>query len=479
MYQINLLQSRLAAAILTFVLLAFCWNSFERAMSVDSFLMDESLQYYTAIGDHEFDLGHHSRGQLSKIIWHNFNDNLDPGGFTLLLNLWSRLSSHPKWLRALPFFLFALALLGSFFCFWRKSIGRFPVALLLTAFLASYFPILNWSFILRAYSFEILGLAYLSYLIIYHDRKGSPLLYLPLVIFAFSRYSYLLFIGLFILFECQRQEVLAPKKMKRTLAVLLILSLLIAPLFALKLSPKLPLYIQQFTILYRLDNLSLLRELFAKNFSSLTYGLFILQIVLVSTLKTQLSASTRRFFFFTLCSHSIFIYLSTVGLYPWVMGERFGLSLSYLTFLSGGFILIDVFLSTSELRKTFHSPLLLILLIVPILQVRRFHFDSYSAIAPAVDRLPLTKLAEKSVYLGHNAFFEAYFLFDLGRYKDHRELFTRFDYDRPRGSLKPTRNYQYLVISQLDRANRKVIEEELKLIPINSDSRTLVYKVGH
>lgn len=477
MDQNKLFDNRLLAAICTVTLIILCWGSFQRALSVDSFLMDESLQYYTAIGDHRFELGASTRAPLNKVIWHNFNDNLDPGGFTLLLNLWSLVSDHPQWLRALPFSLFVLALIGSFLCFWRKSLGRPWPALLLTALIASYGPILNWSFILRAYSFEICALAYLTYLFTNQGRRSSYLAYIPLLFFALSRYSFSIFLGIFFLFECQRLELLSRQKFK-TLIILLMVSALCFGIFVGPvLATKLPLYIQQFTLLYRLNDFSQLSALLAKNLGSLTYGLLLLQIVFFWVLRSQLSVTTRRFFCFVICSHTSFIYLSAIGLYPWVMHERFGLSLSYLTFLAAGFMLIDIFLGSIELRKVLQAPLLFILIIVPALQIRAFHFDSYSAIAPVVDQLPLAQLKNKSVYLGHNAFFEAYFLFDKGRYKDQRDLFSRFHYDRPRGSLRPSRAYEYLVISQLDRTDRKIIEEELKLSPINSDSRTIVYKV--
>ncbi len=461
------------------LLIALCFPSVRSGLSTDSFLMDEALQFYTAIGDHHFELGHRHLAPLSKVIFHNFNDNLDPGGFTLLLNIWSRLSEDTSWLRLLPFSFFIGALAIVFFIFSRAERSSWAPSFLICAFIASYSPLMNWAFILRAYSLEILGLSYLCFLLCSERRKHHYLFYLPLIFFAFSRYSFLVFLGVFLLMEIYRQGVLKKSQLLILASAGALLSLPFAIFIAPKISAKLPLYIQNFTLLYNLRPEGDLLSLFYRNLSSLTYTLLLVLLVLYFIDRSFLSARTRRLFHFTLCMHSIFIYLSAMGLYPWVMQERFGLSLSYLTFLCTGMFAMDVGRLSEKIKRILRSKLLVVLLIIPALQIREFRFDSYSAMAPSIDLVPLEQLDNGSVYLGHNAFFEAYFLFDLGRFKSKRELFERFDFDRPRGSLKPSLEYKYLIISQLDRENKNFIENELNLRPINSDRRTFVYKVGN
>lgn len=465
--------------IVIFLCLALMLSPLRRAASSDSFLMDEALQFYTAIGDHHFNLGNRIPGDASEVVFRNFNDNLDPGGFTLLLNFWSHLSENPSWLRLLPFSLFFMALILSFLTLLQSDLKRWPLALFITFLIGSYSPMLNWSFILRAYSLEIFGVAYLALLFSSGGRRRPLFHYLPLLFFCFSRYSYFVFLGIFTVFELHRREHLTKRLLTIALSIGLALSLLFGLMVAPALSHKLPLYIQQFTLLYRISHSEGFSDLLVKNFSSLPYSLLFIQLIIYITLKRSLTQQTRRQFLYCLSMHSTFIYLSAMGLYPWVSTERFGLSLSFLTLITGALFIRDLLWNNDSLRALVVSPIVATLIIIPTLGLRSFHFDSYSAMAPSLDYIPLGDLNQGSVFLGHNAFFEAYFLFDLGRYKDKRDLFNRFEFDRPRDSYRPSLKYKYLVISQLDRENKNYIENELNLKPINNDGRTFVYKVGN
>ena len=86
---------------------------------------DEAGQFFISKG-----LNHDSNplekgGDFSSVLTNNALYNMDPGGFSILLHFWAKISNYHIWLRLLPFIFF----IGSIFCIifliyhWLKIIN--------------------------------------------------------------------------------------------------------------------------------------------------------------------------------------------------------------------------------------------------------------------------------------------------------------------------------------------------------------------
>ena len=67
---------------------------------------DESGQFFMSLGLNHFSPPNESPGSFLDVIKNNNNYNLDPGGFTVLLYLWMKISTNYIWIRLLPFLFF-------------------------------------------------------------------------------------------------------------------------------------------------------------------------------------------------------------------------------------------------------------------------------------------------------------------------------------------------------------------------------------
>ena len=75
-----------------------------------SFWYDESGQFWISRGLNHFSPQYSSVGNLYNLIENNINYNLDPGGFTLALRIWSSFSTYHIFLRLLPLLFYFLSL---------------------------------------------------------------------------------------------------------------------------------------------------------------------------------------------------------------------------------------------------------------------------------------------------------------------------------------------------------------------------------
>ncbi|MDP4291377.1 MAG: hypothetical protein Q8908_09885 [Bacteroidota bacterium] len=117
---------------------------------------DEAGQFFIAKGlNHDSNPLGGEKG-LSFVVKNNAYYNLDPGGFSILLHYWSKISNTHIWLRILPFLFFiGTVLLFIYLSYlWTKN--------LIIALLMGFAPILiamvlNMGFEVRAYSMEGMG----------------------------------------------------------------------------------------------------------------------------------------------------------------------------------------------------------------------------------------------------------------------------------------------------------------------------------
>lgn len=186
--KVNKLFSYILTGILVITLLYISQN-----LKQKSLWYDEAGQFFIAKGlNHDSEPFAKEKG-LKQVIENNANYNLDPGGFSILLYFWTKVSNSSEWLRVLPFVFF----LGFLFCWiylfysWFDSIN--------IALLSSFIPLIsrsafiNLGFEIRAYSMECLGtllcVIALSKLNANITNKGLLLWSSVFAFFITSRYS--------------------------------------------------------------------------------------------------------------------------------------------------------------------------------------------------------------------------------------------------------------------------------------------------
>lgn len=152
---------------------------------------DEAGQFWISQGLNHYSPAFSQRQGFLQVIENNQDYNFDPGGFSLLLFLWSYLSDSIYWLRLLPFLFFCLSLVFVNLIA-REIIDKYlrSVLLLMLIVLTPYFDI---SLFLRAHSMELaMSTAALYLLLRFQDTLRKRYFYSFLIvttILLLSRYD--------------------------------------------------------------------------------------------------------------------------------------------------------------------------------------------------------------------------------------------------------------------------------------------------
>jgi len=157
---------------------------------------DETAQFWVSQG-----LGNYSppfaapRG-VRDVVRMNRAENLDPGGFSVLLHFWSAHSRGLKWVRGLPFAFYLLGAASLGLLGWRLTRSA-HFALAASAVPFFYPAALYFGFEIRAYSMEMAGVAIGVLALVHALEKPSvgraSLLGVTCAAFLTSRYSFVLF----------------------------------------------------------------------------------------------------------------------------------------------------------------------------------------------------------------------------------------------------------------------------------------------
>jgi hypothetical protein len=182
----------LLAAMLLGALVTFAWRNLPYA----GLWYDEAVQFWISRGVNPFAAPGGEPGGVRAVIQENSRANLDPGGFSLLLHLWMRGGTDPRWLRILPFglFLTGIAAMARLGWVWRPR----PLFAMLSAAVPLGFPLLLYHATeVRAYTMEFAGVA-LGCLLLSRLQAGAgiagfALTGATLAVFMSSRYSYAIF----------------------------------------------------------------------------------------------------------------------------------------------------------------------------------------------------------------------------------------------------------------------------------------------
>lgn len=169
---------------------------FSYYFNMDPYLwFDEAGQFWISKGLNHDSLPLSLEGNIIDVIKNNQHYNLDPGGFSIILHFWSKVSNHYIWLRTLPFLFFFGTIIGFIYLIYQWTKNRF-IALLL-GFIPLIIPMLYKEALeLRAYSMEVLGCVMCCIAINNLQNKitSKRLLCWSIIISVFltSRYSFII-----------------------------------------------------------------------------------------------------------------------------------------------------------------------------------------------------------------------------------------------------------------------------------------------
>lgn len=322
-------------------------------LSSPNFWFDEAGQYWIAMGQNHYSPAHSPVGSLLD-VWEQSKASIaDPGGFTVLVRLWSELfGTRPVTLRLLPAFFGAVFFILIFVWSRRNSLPAY-VAAAISAFMLTLPNVLEKLIELRPYSMELcgvlcLGLATLAFL----EKPTRTTLMIWVVadfVFLLSRYSFVVYSLAACSLLAIRYVGMKQHRLQIAVAISLSLAWTLAIYFLMlryqTASASPPPYVEQYMIGHHLERLpAILRN----NFLSLgTLGktFFLLAVAAVSagsklrphsrfTIPRQQLFLFANLVIFILMAEAISFSLSLAGKMPWDALQRWSLSETGLTALA-------------------------------------------------------------------------------------------------------------------------------------------------
>jgi hypothetical protein len=408
----------------------------------------------------------------------NCLENLDPGGFSVLLRVWTGGGCGLAWLRALPFSFFVAASLALGLLGWRLT--RSPVFAAAACAAPSLYPaFLYFAFEIRAYSTEMAGVALGALALdFFHERPSTARALLTGAVcaaFLTSRYSFIFAAAALAaaLWRACPREAGRRTALRSVAAFVLPIALMALPVWWMTLSFQLrptmnggplgiasPAYTRGAVLLHGANDLQLiLRNLLSPP-------------ALPITLAILAAASVRRRVYARLAGgstgpelerirerHAVFVpYIigvqlisvvaSALGFYPWDIASRWS---AYLVALSA----VAAIVLAAEARSLVLVALagrhgaaaagrrlrivevtLAVALVLSASACALLHRQSVEAprrtnVAIQIDRLPFASLAEHTVFV---AFYEVpmvRYLYEYGPYRGRPEYPGVFRFETP------------------------------------------------
>ena len=159
-------------------------------LSNANFWFDESGQFWMAKGLNHYSPPLTPEEGLGSVFKQNSNYNLDPGGFTVILHYWSKISNSATWLRLLPyiFFVFSSVSLALLVYLWTKS---FVLSLIFLNIINIYKGSLwHFGFELRSFSMEYFGVI-VSLLFFEYYRRYKKIIFFNTHLYYYRNFYYI------------------------------------------------------------------------------------------------------------------------------------------------------------------------------------------------------------------------------------------------------------------------------------------------
>jgi len=147
--------ARVAAWVVIVALYAVCCVRCVKNLDTPTLWYDEAGQFYMARGLHHWSEIDAPDGSIADVVYNNAHYNLDPGGFTMLLRLWVKVSADHVWLRAFPMLFFFLSIVLTWMLVHRITRDKLLAAVAgLLLFCIDYGTL---PYFFRPYSMELAG----------------------------------------------------------------------------------------------------------------------------------------------------------------------------------------------------------------------------------------------------------------------------------------------------------------------------------
>ena len=439
---------------------------------------DEAAQFWVSQGLSSYSSPFSPPRGLRDVARMNCSENLDPGGFSALLRVWTAGGRGLVWLRALPFSFFVAASLALGLLGWRLT--RSPVFALAACAAPSFYPaFLYFAFEIRAYSMEMSGVALGALALdFFHERPSTARAILPGVVcagFLTSRYSFI-FAAVALaaaLWRASRREAGRRTALRTGVAFLLPASLIALPVWWVTLSYQLhpamkggplgvssPAYTRGAVLLHGANDLQLiLRNLLSPQ--ALPITLAILAAVSVRRrVYARLANGSRRpelerirerhaaFVPYIIGVQLTSVVASALGLYPWDVASRWSAYLVALSAVAAVVLaaearsLVLVALAdrngaaAADRRLRIVEVTLAVALVLSASARLMLHRQSVEStrrtnVALQIDRLPLASLGKHTVFV---AFYEVpmvRYLYEYGPYRGRPEYPGVFRFETP------------------------------------------------
>lgn len=317
-----------------------------RAMDFDSYWFDESGQYWMAQGQTHYAGPGTPAGGLSDILAANAAANLDPGGFTLLLRLWSELLPVAL-LRLLPLLFGLLAVVLAVILVRTVSNSTIGIAALAGS-IVLLSPLLHeYSFELRAYTMEAASTLLAALLVAMPPRfwtswVRTSVAGLGLSVLATSRYSALVPAALAVVMIGLDRRIGLPRRV--ALATLVAPAGLFSVWMLLRQNPSArpPTYVEGLLG-------SSPRSLLGAVLHPESVWLFLaLGAVILLVARSEGGSGVRwmqplgRFATFSMAVCTAFVMLSLLGFYPFGARTRWDITIQALLFTVAAVLAADV-----------------------------------------------------------------------------------------------------------------------------------------
>lgn len=388
---------------------------------------DESVQFYISKGLSQDAPPFSEEGELSDVIQNNGVYNLDPGGFSILLHFWSKISNHPGWLRLIPWLFYLISILVLLLLFRQCFQNNFVVGVTIVFLITYIWPEFFYeAFNLRAYSMELVGSTLALYFVI-KDKSPMPVYKilgwgLLFAMLSTSRYSAFVTIGicnLFFLKEMLNAKFSWKRKFLQILSF--IGPQVMIYLFVLKYSfiPQKgdlkPLYYTQYlTNGITLDALNIIYFL----------CLIILSVYVFSK-SVKPNSKLKKLATYTLLINLAFALLSIMNIHPWMPFGYHCISMSVLTFFICGMIVWE---KAQRILDIQWVTIVLIFTLLTSIYIRRANFFILKSwlgnpgLYEDLQTLPPKKYNHVFVDIRQGAALK--YLFEYGALKDRKATFN-------------------------------------------------------
>lgn len=312
--------------IVTFCIYLILLTKVGSHLNSETLRYDEAGQFFISQG-----LNHDSQplsdtGDLADVLYNNARYNMDPGGYSILLHLWSLVSTQTVWSRLLSYIFFIGAIIFTILATHLITTSK-KIALVSGLILFGLWKGAQ-AYEVRGYAMELCGIAYGIWMIFFLRKSISVprLLYcaLTLSIFITARYTMLMFgfiYGCFVMFTIVHHEGTWAAKYRQLIAFAAPLILTVCAIYFISLRIQTgvnlnPLaYISYFPVGKVLSI-----------FLILTIGVF-------ATWKWQ-PAPTREFLMLFLCVNIFFAIAGFYKLLPWTFYGHKGGPFTYYIYMA-------------------------------------------------------------------------------------------------------------------------------------------------